>query len=257
MKLPPEAPAIPAHLLRGASVLADRNAILPLLPKHRVFAEVGVAAGDFSRLVMSVCEPSLFVAIDEFRLHELPMLWGQAPEKLLGAMTHSQAYRSRFEDAIASSRMRMLEGDSAACLEQLDDASVDVIYVDADHRYEFVRRDLAAARRKVRHDGWIIVNDYLMVAELGASLPYGVVNATNEFMLQHDWGMQYLALQTRMFCDVVLRPSRLLRDPAAKNDALRHEVALLRASTSWRVTRPLRAAGRLLAGRVRPRPKVV
>ena len=246
MTLPPEASRLPQRLLQGASLLPDREAILPLLPKAKVFAEVGVATGGFSRLVRSVCAPSLFVAIDEFRLHELPELWGQPSASLFGGKTHAEAYRETFADAIASGSMRVLEGDSADCLERLEDASVDIIYVDADHRYEFVRRDLAVARRKVRADGWIIVNDYLMVAELGAALCYGVVHATHEFMLEHDWGMQYLALQTRMFCDVVLRPSRMLPDPLAENAALRAEVALLRGSTSWRLTRPLRTAGRML-----------
>ncbi len=249
MTLPPEALALPARLLHGAGLLPNREAILPLLPKRSVFAEVGVATGNFSRLVLSVCEPSLFVAIDEFRLHELDMLWGQKPSVLLGGRTHAEAYRSAFEGAIAAGRVRVLEGDSADCLERLDDGSVDVIYIDADHRYEFVRRDLVVARRKVRGDGWIIVNDYLMVAELGSTIPYGVVHATHEFMLEHDWGMQYLALQTRMFCDVVLRPSRLLGDVADECRALRREVALLRGSTSWRLTGPLRAAGRMLGRR--------
>ena len=246
MTLPPEAPTLPARLLHGASVLPNREAILPLLPKGCEFAEVGVGTGGFTRQVLSVCAPRLFVGIDEFRLHELDTLWGQPTQTLFGGGTHAQSYRAGFADRIASGRMRVLEGDSADCLEQLEDRSLDVIYVDADHRYEFVRRDLAVARRKVRDDGWIIVNDYIMVAELGATIPYGVVNATHEFMLEHDWGMQYLALQTRMFCDVVLRPGHLLPDLAT----LQHEVALLRGSTSWRMTRPLRAAVGLV---MRPR----
>nr|WP_321983700.1 class I SAM-dependent methyltransferase [uncultured Lichenicoccus sp.] len=252
MTLPPEALRIPDHLLRGSTVLAGRDAILPLLPKRAAFAEIGVGTGGFTRQVLQVCAPEQFVAIDEFRLHELPELWGQPRDAVFGDGTHLELYRAAFAEAIAAGRMRVLEGDSADRLERLDDASLDVIYIDADHRYEAVRRDLAAARRKIRAEGWIIVNDYLMVAELGATHSYGVVHATNEFMLEHDWGMQYLALQTRMFCDVVLRPRHAMCDDAAETSALREEVALLRRSTSWRITRPLRAAGRLLKRRISP-----
>ncbi len=250
MSLPPEAPRIPQHLLEHASLLPDRYALLPLLPRQAVFAEVGVGFGDFSQDVLSVCDPALFVAIDEFRLHELPMLWGQPPDVVLQGRTHGAAFRARFEHEIGSGRMRVLEGESAACLDRLDDASLDIVYVDAGHLYEHVKRDLAAAQRKVRDDGWIIVNDYLMVAQLGDTVPYGVVNATNEFMLEHDWGVQYFALQTRMFCDVASRPARLVQPPrngnmVAENQRLRGEIAALRRSTSWRATAPLRSASRL------------
>lgn len=253
MNLAPEAPRIPPHLLEDAVLLCDRYALLPHLPRHAVFAEVGVATGDFSQTVMTVCEPALFVAIDRFRLHEIPLLWGQPSETLLGGRTHAAAYRERFAEAEKAGRLRILEGDSAACLEQLEDASIDVLYIDADHQYESVRRDLAVARRKVREDGWIIVNDYLMVAALGDTIPYGVVNATNEFMIDHDWGIAYFALQTRMFCDVALRPASVLRQSgrtrdavAAENEHLRATIAALRRSGSWRVTAPLRAASRRL-----------
>lgn len=242
MDLPPPAPVLPQRLLDGASLLADRAALLPLLPRHCVFAEVGVGLGGFSEAVLSVCDPALFLAIDEFRLHELPELWGQPTQALFGGRTHADAYRERFRAALAADRMRLLEGDSAACLDRLDDASVDVIYVDADHRYEYVRRDLAAAVRKVRPDGWIIVNDYVMVAELGSSIPYGVVNAAHEFMLEHDWGIRYFALQERMFCDVALRPAHLLGPPRA---ALEAGIGALLSSRSWRITSPLRACAAL------------
>ena len=226
--------------------------MLPLLPRGAVFAEVGVGLGHFTELVLERCAPSLFLAIDEFRLHELPTLWEQPSEVALGGRTHADAFKARFAAPIEAGRMRVLEGDSAACLEQLDDASIDIIYVDADHRYEYVRRDLAVARRKVRADGWIIVNDYLMVAALGDAIPYGVVNATNEFMIEHAWGMQYFALQTRMFCDVALRPAHLLQggdrhleELTAQARQLRSEITDLRRSTSWRATEFLRRATRV------------
>ncbi len=145
----------------------------------------------------------------------------------------------------------MLVGDSAACLASLPDGSLDVVYIDADHRYEAVRRDLAAARSKLRDGGWIIVDDYLMVAFLGDSIPYGVVQAAKEFMIEHQWGMRCLALQTRMFCDAALRQHRVLHDAQPAGAALlgecgrlRAELRALRGSGSWRVTAPLRALSR-------------
>jgi hypothetical protein len=252
MSLPPEAPALPPRLLDCARVLPDRDAILPLLPRGRAFAEVGVATGDFSQKVMDVCAPSLFIGIDAFRLHELTEFWGRPIAAVFGGRTHGDAYRARFAAAIAAGRMRVLEGNSWDCLDRLPPGSVDIVYIDAEHDYDSARRDLAAAGRAVAADGWIVVNDYIMVAGLNDPASYGVVHATNEFMLARDWGMQYFALQTRMFCDVALRPAHLLQPPepgigalAAENQRLCAEIAALRHSTSWRAMAPLRATTRL------------
>jgi hypothetical protein len=253
MSLPPEALALPPHLLECCTVLPDRTAILPLLPKAAVFAEVGVATGDFSQLVLSLCEPATFIAIDRFRLHELPSLWGRPTSEIFAGRAHGDAYRSRFAGLIEAGRMQVLEGDSAACLDRLAPGSVDIVYVDADHDYASVRRDLAAAHRAVADDGWIILNDYIIVPGLKEDTLYGVVHAGHEFMTAHDWGMQYLALQTRMFCDVALRPARFLQRPEARigtlsadNQRLRSEIASLRNSTSWRATAPVRAVSQLV-----------
>jgi hypothetical protein len=46
------------------------------------------------------------------------------------------------------------------------------------------------------------MNDYIM-RDLGGE--YGVIHATNEFMIAENWEMIYFALEQNMFCDVVLR----------------------------------------------------
>ncbi len=284
MSLPPAVPQLPPRLVDGATVLADRDAILPLLPKGAVICEVGVGVGTFSRRMIEICEPRHFIAIDNFRIHELAEFWGQPIHHWFGDKTHHAFYRDCFVTETESGRMTVLQAESDTGIGQLEDASVDVFYIDADHGYEAVRRDLAVAVRKVRPDGFIIMNDYVLVDQLGAQAPYGVIYATNEFMIEYDWAMRFLALQTNMYCDVVLRRAGLAAsgrqsagqrndtherdaglqvrnaplivspraEPPTKADretmrlnienaALRREIAGLRASSSWRITAPLRA----------------
>ncbi len=112
--------------------------------------------------------------------------------------THGDFYRSRFAAEIASGQVEILRGDSAAAIAGLPDESVDVFYVDADHTYEGVRRDLDALLPKIKPDGLIVLNDYIP-AEIGFSnLPYGIIQATNEFMVAHGWEMTYFAFATVM-----------------------------------------------------------
>jgi hypothetical protein len=236
-------PKLPDALVRGALILPDRNAIVDLLPKKKVMVELGVALGTFSTYALRVAQPSLFVAIDTFRLHELEEFWGRETQELFGGLTHGDWYRRKFADRIAAGAMKVIEGDSAAGLDQFDDSSIDIVYVDADHRYDAVKADLRVLQRKMRPDGFIIMDDYILVEHLQSPHLLGVIYATNEFMLEHGWALHYLALQTNTYYQVVLRragiptPATALAQEVAE---LRGRLARLEASRSWRITAPLR-----------------
>lgn len=218
---------LPDRLLRNTRVLPDRYAMLPLLPRGRVFVEVGVATGDFSSEILRVCQPSRFVAIDDFRFHTWPMRWAGRPvEEIFAGRTHVEYYRERFAAEIASDRVLVMHDDSARALENLGDATVDVVYLDADHAYESVKRELAIVRRKLRPDGIIVLNDYTMVDVVGPGMaPYGVIQAAHEFMVEHGWEMTHLALQPYMYCDVAIR--RVV-EPDRRSAARRMAGAVLR-----------------------------
>lgn len=200
-----ECPRLPESLLANARLVPDRQALLQLLPRGGTVVEVGVALGDFSESLIRICEPELFIGIDLFEVHTYPALWGRPTVEIFGSRSHAEFYRDRFAEPIAAGKMRVLEGDSALALERLDEKSVDLFYVDADHSYEAVCRDLAVIKRKVKDTGLIIMNDYTMADVVGSGEPYGVIHATNEFMVAEQWEMTYFALQGWMYCDVVLR----------------------------------------------------
>lgn len=262
--LPPVA-RLPEHLLANARLLPDRDAILPLVPKHKVIAEVGVALGDFSDAFIRICQPTHFIAIDLFDVHTMAELWGRPTKELFSGGTHGAFYRKRFAELIGLGKMTVLEGDSAASLATLDDASLDVVYVDADHQYNSVKRELAIIRRKIKDDGWIILNDYIMNEAGFSNAAYGVIQATNEFMIAENWEMIYFAFQSYMYCDVVLRKAsdapvpmpdaansalmQMNAELAARNATLERAVEAMRGSSSWRITAPLRALRRSLAPR--------
>jgi hypothetical protein len=87
---------LPNELLENARLLSDRYALLPLLPKGKVIAEIGVAMGDFSQNLIDICQPSRFIAIDLFDIHTHPTFWGRKPAELLDNLTHVDFYRRRF-----------------------------------------------------------------------------------------------------------------------------------------------------------------
>lgn len=219
--MPQMTPAVPLpqFLLRNARIVPNRDDILPLLPRHAVIAEVGVMTGDFSQKILTVCQPKTFYALDMFDIHNLPMVWGQPTADLFTNKTHLDFYKHRFTAEIAAGRVNILPGDSAAMLEQLPDNSLDVVYLDADHRYEAVEKELEICSRKLKpHTGLIVLNDYIMTDGGG---PYGVIQAAHEFMLKYGWEMVVLALQEYMYCDIVIR-----KLPASRSRRVAQRLAL-------------------------------
>lgn len=68
---------------------------------------------------------------------------------------------------------------------QADDlvGKADLVFVDADHTYEFVKRDTAKAMTLVRPGGWILWHDYTWEPENSECA--GVTKAVNEFFLEY------------------------------------------------------------------------
>jgi hypothetical protein len=245
--LPPPVPELPDHLVRGAMVLANHNQLFQVLPKGKVIAEIGVALGYFTRSALSRLEPASYLAIDSFQLHELESFWGRPPADYFGEYSHKDWYAQKFAREIDAGVLRLLPGNSDAVLNALPDQSIDIALVDADHSYDGVKRDLDALASKIRPDGTIIIDDYILVEQLNANYLIGVIYATHEFMIEHGWAMHYLALQPRGYYRVLLR--RVDQPPPrnARIDELMQEVALLRNSTSWRITAPLRQLRQLFS----------
>lgn len=201
---PAYASKLPKELLRNCRVLADRSEILPLIPKGKVFCEIGVALGDFTERVFAVCAPSKYYAIDLFLLHGAPQMWDGRVGRELNGRRHVEYYRSRFSNEVKSGAMEIMVGDSAPILEKLSPRSIDIFYINANHSYPSVQNELRLIKSKAAPGAWIIVNDYTM-ADWLTNTRYGVVQATHDFMIEDSWEMIYLALHTAMFCVIVIK----------------------------------------------------
>ncbi|HEX3862781.1 MAG TPA: class I SAM-dependent methyltransferase [Stellaceae bacterium] len=195
--------SLTGKLVQNAKVLASRLDILPLLPKNIIFVEVGVALGDFTDEVLKQCNVSSFIAIDLFCWDKYPDMWRGRAGQVLSGRLHVDYYRERFQYYIDRDILKMLVGNSIDMLRTLPDKSADVIYVDANHNYPAVKAELSIIQHKIKDDGIIIFNDYLLGD--GTPMTIGVVPAVNEFMLEKGWEMIYFALHPRMFCDVAIR----------------------------------------------------
>ena len=172
------------------------------LPAGGAICEVGVAHGEFSQFLIETLKPAQFVAIDLFEMEKYPVHWGVPQEVLLQGKTHHQFYRDRF--ASMGDRMTILRGLSFERLQEIPHASCDMIYIDAAHDYENVKRDAELSQHALKADGTLIFNDYVMYDPF-IDAEYGVVQAVNEFIVAGGWSVVGFALQHSMFCDIAIR----------------------------------------------------
>lgn len=177
------APQLRDEHLRHCSVVPERRVLLERLPKGGIVAEVGTLQGEFAGEILRIVEPRELHLID----HEI----------------HPRV-REMAEDPSLRDRVHVHHRDSAEALETFPDAYFDWIYIDAQHAYAGVKRDVGVARRKVKIDGLLVFNDYVIWSYVEMQ-PYGVVAAVNELCIEDDWELVYLALPSHMYCDVAVR----------------------------------------------------
>lgn len=104
------------------------------------------------------------------------------------APEHGEAYR----DTPLAERIERKIGTAQTQLDGFADKSFDLVFVDADHRYEAARLDTETVRRLVAERGWLLWHDYAnwgyftkangvpeYLVELSATVPLAHIAGTN------------------------------------------------------------------------------
>jgi hypothetical protein len=89
--------------------------------------------------------------------------WSKDPEaktKISDFSPFESVFYDRMKTDILTKRCIPIKKTSIDAANDFDDASLDVIYIDADHRYEFVIKDLTTWISKVNKGGFLCGHDY-------------------------------------------------------------------------------------------------
>jgi hypothetical protein len=177
-------PTLTERHLENCRVLPNREAILQRMRIGGVVAEVGVQTGRFSQSILNICHPS------KLHLLDLNLAGYGIPEK--------------FHAEISAGIVHLHPGDSSSILQTFPDEYFDFIYIDGDHSYEGVKRDIEAAKSKINNQGILIFNDYTFWSPVEC-MKYGVIQAVNELCLAEDWEVLYFSFAHYMYCDVAIK----------------------------------------------------
>jgi hypothetical protein len=141
------------------------SAIIRRLPANATMAEVGVLLGALSEYILRQRKDVSVLMIDNWQTTD------NQPESYKATgddhALHADAKRVQAHRQQAENRARHFPGrakimamSSVEAAAKVPDASLDLVFLDADHSYEGVKADLAAWLPKVKPGGWIGGHDY-------------------------------------------------------------------------------------------------
>lgn len=173
--------SIPSCCLKESTILSDRIEALSYIPRGGICAEVGVAYGDFSRIILDKVAPKKFYAIDYFSQDDpYCNFWGMDLFRKDG-MPHQIWYEHRFMQEIDNGVLETCQGFSWDVLKGFRDDYFDYIYLDAGHDFFSVSKDIEIISRKLKNGGFIQFNDYTIFS-IWETAYYGIVPAVNSFL---------------------------------------------------------------------------
>jgi len=173
-------PSIPLKQenINNTKFLLNREDLLEKLTKEGVCAEIGVASGDFSQLILQKIRPKKLHLIDAWHSER----YDDSLESLV---------RQKFSREIELKQVILNKGLSTEVLPEFEDNYFDWVYIDTVHDYRTTAQELAICREKVKDGGIIAGHDFSMGNWING-YKYGVINAVYEFCRKYGWEMLYI-----------------------------------------------------------------
>lgn len=164
-------------------IVKNRNDLLDFFKKNTIVAEIGVFKGDFSKIILDKLNPKELHLIDLFHGEMCSgdkdgnnIVWTNLEDEYLKLQKIYENNHSIF----------LHKGLSGEILLNFTDGYFDLIYIDGDHSYEGVKKDLELAYYKIKKGGYICGHDYS-----NQTFP-SVVNAVDEFCKNKDLKIDFL-----------------------------------------------------------------
>lgn len=137
----------------------------------RVGAEIGVASGEYSETLCKEIPGLKLYCID---------LW--QPYKGYEDYQRKSTFNKMYETAkkrLSGFDCHFIQKYSIEAVQSFVDHSLDFVYIDANHKFNFVKEDIEHWAKKVNVDGIVAGHDY-------RTPNTGVKEAVDEFVLEHD-----------------------------------------------------------------------
>jgi hypothetical protein len=169
------------------------NAVASRVSAGAVGAEVGVYLGTMSNALFKLIPGLRLFMVDRWLVYteeeqkNSPQTRIARIEKVkVWAKIKANAYAI----AAAHSGATILEMDSVEAAGKVEDGSLDFVFIDGDHSYEGVRRDIEAWMPKVKPGGWLTGHDYGNKPDGGVRKAVDQLGMKVELDKDHVWAVK-------------------------------------------------------------------
>lgn len=171
----------------------DRNAMVKeLVPIGGVIAELGVFQGEFAKVLYDTLKPSKMYLVDTWNGR---LISGDVDGNNVVAVDAHVAYEKTKTAFQLEREVMVVRKTTTEFLHNLEDNSLNLVYIDADHSYEGVKQDLYNSWSKVQAGGWIMGHDYEINSnKCRNNYDFGVKRAVDEFVKHYGLRIEALAL---------------------------------------------------------------
>tara|TARA_S200002703_G_scaffold23747_1_gene20599 strand:+ start:2018 stop:2590 length:573 start_codon:yes stop_codon:yes gene_type:complete len=147
--------------------------------ENPIMCEIGVFKGEFFKYILDNCNPSILEGVDVFS--------GIAGSGDVDGNNPIQVDMNEVYDDLQNNFKNNLvvsfhKDFSHKYLQKQPDNKYDIIYIDADHSYNAVKRDIELAFHKIKNKGFIMGHDYeLNKSKCNHNWKFGTKQAVDEF----------------------------------------------------------------------------
>lgn len=156
------------------------------LPPNPVCVELGVLYGDFSRKIIDILNPRILFLVDPFSTDESDKYVGGLPT----AYSTFEDYKKVLNDfylEVYNKSVVLVRLYSYDFVKIIKDDIADFVYIDSNHKYEAVKKDLNDWFIKLSPNGIMCGHDYV------TGNNFGVIKAVDEFCLQNNLEIDILS----------------------------------------------------------------
>lgn len=155
--------------------IESKQFILDYMPENSIGLEIGVWKGTFSKFINSNKQLSHFYLCDPWSFQpEFPQNWygGAISKEQKDMDAIYESVNNEFKDF---TNVSIIRDYSSNLLNHLEINSLDWVYIDGNHAYEYVIQDLEISFNLVKPQGFIFGDDYVTAHP-------GVIKAFKEFL---------------------------------------------------------------------------